>query len=124
MITIFSLLAIIISIVGVLGLVIFETSSRRKEIGIRKVHGATIGEILVMLNQLYIRVTIICFIIAVPLVYSGIHKWLERFAYKTPMYWWVFALSGLQILLVTITIVSIQSWNAARANPVDSIKDE
>ena len=124
MITVLSLLAIIISIVGVFGLVIFETSSRRKEIGIRKVHGATIGEILLMLNQLYIRIILICFIIAVPLVYFGVFKWLEGFAYRTPMYWWVFIVGGLLILLLTVAIVSIQSWKAARANPVDSIKDE
>lgn len=123
-ITVFCILAIIISIVGVFGLVIFETNARRKEIGIRKVHGATIGEILLMLNQLYIRITIVCFGIAVPLVYYGIFKWLEGFAYKTPMYWWVFILSGLLILLLTVTVVSIQSWKATRANPVDSIKNE
>ncbi|QIK59873.1 FtsX-like permease family protein [Dysgonomonas sp. HDW5A] len=124
MITAFCILAIVISIVGVFGLVIFETNSKRKEIGIRKVHGATISEILVMLNQSYIRITLICFAIATPLVYYGIFKWLERFAYKTPIYWWVFVLSGLLILLLTVIIVTVQSWKAARANPVDSVKNE
>ena len=124
MITAFCILAIVISIVGVLGLVIFETNSKRKEIGIRKVHGATISEILIMLNQSYVKLTIVCFGIASPLVYYGIVIWLERFAYKTPVYWWVFILSGLLILLLTVIIVSVQSWKAARANPVESIKNE
>lgn len=124
MITAFCILAIVISIVGVFGLVIFETNSKRKEIGIRKVHGATINEILVMLNQSYIRITLICFAIATPLVYYGIFKWLERFAYKTPIYWWVFVLSGLLVLFITVIIVTVQSWKTARANPVESIKNE
>ena len=85
----------IISIVGIFGLVIFETQYRRKEIGIRKVFGATVHEILVMFNKIYFRIVCVCFIIAAPLAYYGVRKWLEGFAYKTP------------ILLVDICVRSI-----------------
>lgn len=80
MITLFSLLAIVLSIVGVFGLVIFETQYRRKEIGLCKVHGATVGEILLMFNMLYLRIVTVCFVIAALLAFYGVHKWLENFA--------------------------------------------
>lgn len=124
MITVFCILAILISIVGVFGLVIFETEYRRKEIGIRKVFGSSILEILGMLNKLYAGIIVVCFIIAVPVVYYGISKWLEGFAYKTPLYWWVFPLGGLSILTITLSVVTFQSRKAALENPVDSIKSE
>lgn len=124
MVTIFCLLAIIISIVGVFGLVIFETEYRRKEIGIRKVFGADIKDILSMFNKKYILIIIICFIIAVPVTYYLISEWLQNFAYKTPVYWWLFALSGLVIFVITLLVVNFQSWRAAINNPVDSIKNE
>ena len=90
LVTVFSLLAIIISLVGVFGLVVFETQYRRKEIGIRKVHGATVGEILLMFNKAYLRIVGICFVIAAPVAWQGVKMWLEGFAYKTPLHWWVF----------------------------------
>ena len=93
LITVFSLLAIIISLVGVFNLVVFDTQYRWKEIGLRKVHGATIGEVLKMLNSSYIYIVLICFVLAVPVGYYGINKWLESFAYKTPMFWWVYPLA-------------------------------
>ena len=99
MILLFSLLAVIISIVGIFGLVIFETQYRRKEIGIRKVFGATVHEILVMFNKIYFRIVCVCFIIAAPLAYYGVRKWLEGFAYKTPIYWWIFAFALLIVSL-------------------------
>ena len=124
MITIFCLLAIIISIVGVFGLVIFETEYRRKEIGIRKVFGAEISNILSMFNIVYIRILLICFVIAVPVVYYFIQEWLKNFVYKIPVYWWLFAISGLIIFAITLLVVNFQCWRAASANPIDSIKSE
>lgn len=124
MILLFSLLAVIISIVGIFGLVIFETQYRRKEIGIRKVFGATVHEILVMFNKIYFRIVCVCFIIAAPLAYYGVRKWLEGFAYKTPIYWWIFAFALLIVSLITMFTVTFQNWRAANANPVDSIKTE
>lgn len=124
MITMFSLLAIIISLVGVFGLVVFETQYRQKEIGIRKVHGATVGEILAMFNKAYIRIVAICFVLAAPVAWYGVKVWLESFAYKTPMYWWVFVLAFVIVSVITIATVTFQNWKAANTNPVDSIKTE
>ncbi len=124
LITIFSMLAIVISLVGIFGLVVFDTQYRRKEIGIRKVHGATLREILEMLNRSYIYIVLICFIIAAPVGYYAVSKWLESFAYKTPMSWWVYLLALTVVLAITIATVTFQSWRTANANPVDSLKSE
>lgn len=124
MITLFSLLAIILSIVGVFGLVVFETQYRRKEIGVRKVFGATVGEILNMFNRAYLKIVGICFIIAVPFAYYGVHKWLENFSDKTPIYWWVFALALVVVAAITMLTVTFQNWRAANENPVNSVKSE
>ena len=124
MITVFGLLAIILSLVGVFGLVVFDTQYRRKEIGIRKVHGATVGEILRMFNKSYVRIVIVCFVIAAPVAWLGVEKWLENFAYKTPVYGWVFLLALVVVCFITLLTVSFQCWRAANANPVDSIKTE
>ena len=90
LISLFGIMAILISIVGVFGLVLFETQYRRKEIGIRKINGATTGQILLMFNKTYIRIVSVCFIISIPIAWMGTQQWLENFAYKTPMYWWVY----------------------------------
>ncbi len=124
MITLFSLLAIILSIVGVFGLVVFETQYRRKEIGIRKVHGATVKEILLMFNKIYLRIVIVCFLIGAPVAYFGVHKWLENFSRRTPIYWWTFAVALGVVALITIATVTFQNWRAANENPVNSIKNE
>lgn len=124
LITVFSLLAVIISLVGVFGLVVFETQYRRKEIGVRKVLGATVAEILAMFNRSFVRLVIVCFVVAAPLAWYGVTKWLETFAYRTPIHWWVFALSLFIVLLITLITVTIQSWRAATANPVNSLKTE
>lgn len=124
LITLFSLLAILISLVGVFGLVVFDSQYRRKEIGIRKVHGATLSEILEMLNRQYIYIVLMCFILAAPIAYYGIQKWLESFVYKTPVYWWVFGVALLIVLAITIGTVTFQSWRSANTNPVKSLKSE
>lgn len=124
LITLFSVLAILLSMVGVFGLVIFESEYKRKEIGIRKVLGSTTKQILEMLNKQYVYLLAICFIIAMPLSWYAISLWLQSFAYKTPMYWWVFALAFLLVATLTSATVTFQSWRVANANPVDSIKTE
>lgn len=124
LVTIFSILAIIISLVGVFGLVVFDTQYRRKEIGIRKVHGATVGEILAMFNKTYLRIVAICFVVAAPIAWFGVKKWLESFSYKTPVYWWVFLIALLIVAGITMLTVTFQNWKAANANPVNSIKSE
>lgn len=124
LVTVFSLLAIIISLVGVFGLVVFETQYRRKEIGIRKVHGAAVGEILLMFNKAYLKIVGICFVIAAPIAWQGVKMWLEGFAYKTPLHWWVFLIALLIVTVITLLTVSFQNWKAANENPVNSIKSE
>ena len=124
LISLFGIMAILISIVGVFGLVLFETQYRRKEIGIRKINGATTGQILLMFNKTYIRIVSVCFIISIPIAWMGTQQWLENFAYKTPLYLWVFIVAFLIILSVTIGTVTFRNWQAANENPVNSVKSE
>lgn len=124
LVTIFSLLAVVISLVGVFGLVLFETQYRRKEIGVRKVMGATVTEILNMFNRKFVWIVMVCFVIAAPFAWYGMHEWLTAFAYRTPMHGWVFVLSLAIVMLLTLITVSVQSLRAATANPVDSLKAE
>jgi len=124
LISLFGIMAILISIVGVFGLVLFETQYRRKEIGIRKINGATTGQILLMFNKTYIRIVSVCFIISIPIAWMGTQQWLENFAYKTPLHLWVFIVAYLIILSVTIGTVTFRNWQAANENPVNSVKSE
>lgn len=124
LLTIMSLLAIFISMLGLYGLSMQIIQRRTKEIGIRKVNGAKISEILAMLNKRFVIWTVIAFVIAVPLVYYAITKWLETFAYKTSLSWWIFALGGIVALAVALFTVSWQSWRAATKNPVEALRYE
>ncbi len=101
LITIFSALSIIISMMGVFGLVLFETQYRRKEIGIRRVNGATVGSILWMFNVQFLRVVAVCAVIAVPVSWYFVDRWLSTFAYRMPMHWWVFAAAIAAVAAVT-----------------------
>lgn len=123
-ISLFGIMAILISIVGVFGLVLFETQYRRKEIGIRKINGATTRQILLMFNKTYIRIVSVCFVISIPIAWMGTQQWLENFAYKTPLHLWVFIVAFLIILSVTIGTVTFRNWQAANENPVNSVKSE
>lgn len=122
LITLFSILTIILSLVGVFGLVIFETQFRRKEIGLRKINGASITSILMMFNRKFMILVLICSAIAVPIAILGVNKWLEEFAYRTPIEVWVFVVALLVVTLITTITVTLQSWRAATENPVDSVK--
>jgi putative ABC transport system permease protein len=124
LITLFSLIAIFISIVGVFGLVVFDSECRRKEIGIRKVLGSSTMEIITMFNKTYIKMLLICFVIAAPLAWYAVRRWLENFAYRTPMYWWVYLLALIVVAAITVLTVTIQNWRVANDNPVKSIKTE
>ncbi|MDR2765682.1 MAG: FtsX-like permease family protein, partial [Tannerella sp.] len=123
-ISLMSLLAVIISIIGIFGLILLETQYRRKEIGIRKVFGSTSAEILSLFNRTYIRILCIGFVLATPVTYYGVSRWLENFAYKTPMDWWVYLLAFAAVMALTAATVTFQNWRAAVMNPVDSIKTE
>ena len=124
LISLFSLIAVFISVVGVLGLVIFESEYRKKEIGLRKVHGATTSQILLMFNKVYVRILIICFVLAIPVAYYGVSRWMVYFAYKIPMYWWVYAVAFVVVSVITFLTVTFQNWKTANENPVESIKTE
>jgi putative ABC transport system permease protein len=124
LITFFSLLSVIVSILGILGLSTFMCQYRIKEIGIRKVNGAKISEMLAMLNSNFVKWVIIAFVIAVPLSWLAINHWLESFVYKTKVSWWIFALAGLLSLCIALITVSFQSWKAATRNPAEALRYE
>ena len=117
-------LTIFISCLGLLGLVIYTTSQRRKEIGVRKVLGASVPQIVSLISADFIRLVILAFIIAIPFGWWAMHKWLENFAFRTTISWWIFALSGSLMLLVALLTLSIQTIRSATANPVKSLRTE
>ena len=119
-----SLISIFLSMIGLFAISYQKTSSRTKEIGIRKINGATISEILFMLNSDFVRWTIIAFIIAVPAAAYAMHRWLENYAYKTEVKWWIYAIAGLIVLTISLLTVSWQSWRAATRNPVEALRYE
>jgi len=119
-----ALLALVISCMGLLSLAIFTTKRRIKEIGIRKVNGATISEVMAMLNRDFVKWVAIAFVIATPVAWYAMDKWLESFAYRTSLSWWIFALAGLLALGIALLTVSWQSWRAATRNPVEALRYE
>ncbi len=121
LVTLFSFLSIVISIIGVFGLVLFETQYRRREIGIRRVHGASVGSILQMFNRKYLYIVAICSAVAIPVSYYIIDQWMQQYVYRTPMSWWVYALAVGVILAITVVTVTLRSFKAATENPTESI---
>ena len=121
---IFSIVNILISCIGLVGLVLFAISGRIKEIGIRKVNGAKVSEVLILLNKDFVKWVVIAFVVATPVAYYAMNKWLESFAYKTTLSWWIFALAGLLALGIALLTVSWQSWRAATQNPVEALRYE
>ena len=121
LITLFSFLSIVISIIGVFGLVLFETQYRRREIGIRRVHGASVGEILSLFNRKYLYIVAICSAVAIPVSYYIIDQWMQQYVYRTPMSWWVYALAVAIILAITVVTVTMRSVKAATETPTESI---
>lgn len=120
----FALLAVVIALMGVFGLVLFETQHRRREIAVRRVMGASRGEILAMFNRRYVMLVAVCFVLAVPVSIWAVRHWLAGFAYAVPLYWWVFALALAGVLAVTALTVSVRSWRAVNENPAESVKSE
>lgn len=120
----FSLLAVFIAMMGIFGLSTFATQRRIKEIGIRKVNGAKLSEILVLLNRDFIKWVIIAFVIATPLAGYIMNNWMQNFAYKTKLSWWLFAAAGVLALLIALLTVSWQSWRAASKNPIEALRYE
>jgi putative ABC transport system permease protein len=120
----FSFVAIFISCIGLFGLSLFIIERRNKEIGVRKVNGARTSEVMILLNKDFVKWVAIAFVIATPIAWYTMHKWLENFAYKTELSWWVFALAGMLALGIALLTVSWQSWRAATRNPVEALRYE
>jgi putative ABC transport system permease protein len=121
---VFTVLAFIIACLGLLGLVIFATAQRTKEIGIRKVLGASIASVTILLGKDFAKLVAIATIIAAPIAWIVMNKWLQDFAYRINIEWWMFFLSGLAAILIALTTVSFQAIKAAVANPVKSLRTE
>ena len=120
----FAFMAIVLAALGLFGYVSLTLIQRTKEIGIRKVNGAKVSEILSMINKDFVKWIVIAFLIATPIAYYTMNKWLENFAYKTTLSWWIFALAGLLALGIALLTVSWQSWRAATRNPVEALRYE
>jgi putative ABC transport system permease protein len=124
LLAVFTFIALFICSVGLLGMSLLTTQRRTREIGIRKVNGAKIYQIMIMLNWDFIKWIVISFVIAIPFAFLAMNKWLESFAYKTALSWWIFALAGLAAIFIALLTVSLQSWKAAGKNPVEALKYE
>ncbi|GAB3758209.1 ABC transporter permease [Spirosoma pomorum] len=122
--TVGSALAIFIACLGLFGLATFTTEQRTKEIGVRKVLGASVVSIVTLLSKDFLKLVFVAIIIASPLAYYGMHRWLQDFAYKVDITWWVFALAGLFAVGIALLTVSLQSAKAALVNPVKSLRSE
>ena len=120
----FAVLAIMISCLGLLGLASYSTLQRTREIGIRKVLGASVPGIVGMLSKEFILLVLIAAVIAFPLAWIGMHSWLKDFAYRINIGWWVFAVAGVLSMFIALTTVSYQALKAALANPVKSLRSE
>ncbi len=120
----FAGIGILISCLGLFGLAAYASEQRLKEIGIRKVNGAQITEVIVLLNSDFIKWVAIAFAIATPIAWYIMNRWLESFAYRTTLNWWIFALSGFLALGIALFTVSWQSWRAATRNPVEALRHE
>ena len=121
---IFSLLALFIAGMGLFGMVSFQVLQRTKEIGIRKVLGSSVKDIVKLISKDFLKLIVLSLIIATPIAYFGMNNWLEAYAYKIDIQWWVFALVGLVAMFVALITISFQSIKAALANPVKSLRTE
>ena len=124
LISIFGLITIVIALMGIYGLILFNARYKVKEIGIRKVNGATESQMLVLLNKGFLKLIGISFVLAVPIAWYIVNVWLAGFPYRVAVYWWVFLLAGVITLLITLLTVSYQSWKAATVNPVETLNNE
>ena len=120
----FTILAIFISCLGLFGMASFVAEQRTKEIGIRKVVGASVFSVWTMLSKDFVVMVLISFLIAAPIAYYFMHNWLQNYTYRTQLSWWIFVAAGVGALMITLLTVSFQSINAAIANPVKSLRTE
>lgn len=121
---VFAGIAIFISCLGLFALATYTARARRKEIGVRKVLGASVGSIMQMLSNDFVKLIIVAIVIASPIAWWAMNNWLDDFAYRIEVQWWMFALSGILAIIIALVTVSFQAVRAAIANPVDSLRDE
>jgi putative ABC transport system permease protein len=121
---VFAILALLIASIGLFGLSIYNTERRTKEIGLRRVNGARTAEIIIMFNRDFIKWIAVSFVLACPVAWFAMNKWLQNFAYKTQLSWWIFAVGGIFAFTIAIFTVSWQSWRAATRNPVEALRYE
>ena len=119
-----AVLAVLICCTGLFGLAHFAAQQRIKEIGIRKVLGASVANIATLLSKDFLKLVIIAIIIASPIAWYCMHTWLEHFAYKTAISFWIFSMAGILSMLVALCTVGLQAIKAATANPVESLRTE
>lgn len=124
MFTAFTALAIFIACLGLFGLAVYSAEQRTKEIGIRKVLGATVGGIISLLSKDFIRLILVSVVIATPVAWWAMHKWLQGFAFRIHISWWIFLVAGITAILIVLITVSFQAIKAAVANPVESLRTE
>jgi putative ABC transport system permease protein len=122
--TAFAIIAILIACLGLFGLSAFTISQRVKEIGIRKVLGASIGSIVTLLSKDFLKLVIIAAVIAFPVAWYAMHSWLQDFAYRITIPWWIFLIAGVIAALIALATISFQSIRAALANPVKNLRTE
>lgn len=122
--TTFSVLAIMIACLGLLGLATYTAEQRTKEIGIRKVMGAEVGFIVRLLSVDFIKLVMIGVLIDKPVAWYAMNKWLEGFAYKAPIHWWIFGIAGSLAVVVALITISFQAIKPAMMNPVNSLRSE
>ena len=122
LIGLFAVLAIVIALMGVFGIVMFETQHRRSEIAVRKVYGATTRQIVEMLNLRYVWIVVSCFVVAAPVAWYITSRWLEQFANRIAQPWWLYIAALAVVLAVTVGLVTLRSWKAATENPADVVK--
>jgi putative ABC transport system permease protein len=120
----FSVLAILVACLGLFGLAAFTAEARTKEIGVRKVLGASVGSLIALLSRDFIKLVLIAILIASPIAWYAMHRWLQDFAYKIEIEWWMFALAGLLAIGIALLTVSFQSVKAALVNPIKSLRSE
>ncbi|MDX8337721.1 ABC transporter permease [Draconibacterium sp. IB214405] len=124
LLSVFTVIALFICSMGLFGLALIITQNRTKEIGVRKVNGARVSEILMLLNKDYIKWVAVAFVLACPAAWFAMEKWLVNFAYKTSLSWWIFVIAGIVASGIVLLTVSIQSWKAATRNPVEALRYE
>jgi putative ABC transport system permease protein len=120
----FAFIAFFLTCMGILGQIFQGCANRTKEIGIRKINGANVSEVMRLLSKDFVKLVALSFGIAIPIAWFVMHKWLQGFAYKTELSWWIFALAGVISLVIALLTVSWQSWRAATMNPVEALRYE